>query len=403
MKIFVKCFASIFLLLLAIKTTSVFQGKIVTKSSPEVSPILYTTNSKALIKKNIELLSKAEIQESDKVKITNNSLEILKNAPLNADALVHFGLISPDENLTRKFLDLAFKRKARSRANIYLLTYHNVQKKNYAEALKYLDILFRLNPNNRRQLETTITRFLRSPESREIALDFLKIEPDWARAFYSRYVKNATIDDLRIIQPNINNFRKSDRSVNLTVLRQQFLTRMFGYEMINETMASWKALEDPKILNKKKSRSLNFNPDFENISAFTPINWRLLQGDAQLVDYDAQAGIFLSVISTRPKMIATQLLENPGQSIVELKTSYSIQSKLRKASLEVKVKCASNKAEIDALRLTIDTTPDTRSMTISLPDKSSCPYLILEVWVNPTPLSKRVSGNIQSIELSVAR
>jgi len=359
--------------------------------------------SENLILKNVSLLKTLDRKNLDDFKVNINS--ILRWAPLNDDALVHYSILylqkgEISEGL--KLLKAAKDRNARNRTTLNLLLKQHLNKWDIEQALDEINLLYVLDKRNRAIYDQILLYIFESDGGTGNIIEALKKNPAWAYHFLKKQISVLNADKLAILKPAVINFTHSNKKW-VNTIKTSYLKRLVNLDMIEESYSIWYGMLKINERRMISSESLNFNTNFEALDALAPFNWNNRTNKSVTIETDSQGGIYISYAGQRPAIITSQYFKSGLSKFSEISFDARVLSSKIGGKYELRIFCPQKKIYISTITISEETSLVKHSIYNSDVIPSDCPFLDLQIWARPSNYGKRISAIIRHLDVSEVR
>lgn len=258
--------------------------------------------------------------------------KLLRQAPLNDDALVYYGksLMSQQsrEDFDPTIFEIVKSRNPRNRKNLNAILLHALQGGDSDRALDVIDVMYRLDQRNRPALLKVVNSIYNVESGYNAVNSALANRPMWELSFLQSQAQNVTPSNIEKIGKTIA------LSINLSEdvsLIKPYVGRLLnGLIEAGDTETAYtlwetatrKAEKQNSLSNKEEPETLNYNPTILDIASPAPFNWAFFPTKDTLIE-DSVDGVYFSFAGGESKTVARQyFLPQPGSFKLTIKANY---------------------------------------------------------------------------------
>ena len=321
----------------------------------------------------------------------------LNRDPMNARALRILGQVADaanDEAVASKFMQAAARRSLRESGAVFWLMRESFERKDYAGAVQYADVLLRTRPEAVEQAVPTLARIAEDRDNNGELNKLLATNPPWRAQFLSALLRHIT--DARTPLGLLVSIKDSATPPTAAELRS-YLDLLIQKNFHELAYYVWLHFLSQEQLANTGSI---FNGGFENRPSGLPFDWVVTQGQGVTIDFaqrDDASGRALLVEFGQGRVdfrgVSQMLMLAPGT--YRLKGQYRGRI-IGRRGLEWRVHCAGAKELLAKSDMVTGATPiwTEFAVTFTVPP-AGCRAQLMRLWLDARSASEQlVTGSL---------
>ena len=348
------------------------------------------------------------LSEADYAQVKSWAQQALRGDPLNARALRILAQIAEhgsDGALTEALMQGAAQRSLQESLAIFWMMRQNYRDRDYAEAIRYADILLRTRPQLSEHVFPMLGRIAEIPIAKGELKSALAKDPPWRVQFFNALPRNVT--DARTPLELLLSLRDA-AAPPTDAERQAYLQALIEHKLYELAYYSWLQFLPPDQLSKAGRL---FNGSFEVPPSGLPFDWVFKKGPGVNVkfaprpDHEQERALLIEFGPGRVNFgggITELVLLPPGDYRLEGKYKSDLVSQ---RGLQWSVKCADATTPIGVSTTMNGSNPAWQDidLTFTVPD-NDCPAQYVSLALDARSASEQfVSGAVWYDDLEIAR
>jgi len=396
-------------ILIILILASIFIAFISLSLSPYKSTATKTLRKPAYVDK-LEKQIKNEIalgKGANFKQIKSKISKLLNADPLNENALLYHAnaqIIQEDwDNFDAEIFNVIRSRNPRNRQNLQSIVVYSLKIGDVSTALEAIDPWFKLGWRNRGDLLEIVDSIYSSENGNIIINDHLTTRPSWELEFLDKKSRNLTNGNLNFFTETIKrSLTLTTDAYDISVPISRVLYKLIQEGRISEAIDLWE-MTTKKIKIQKfnidtepaNNKTLNFNPDFTNITSPAPFNWAFFPSMDVLIERESD-NVYISFSGKTQKTIAMQYFR-PRLGPLSLTVRGDYYYKNKQGSFLVQLNCLTTGEKVGLLTLeSITNVGETHKKELE-GFKEDCPLASISLIAKPGIFNERISGSIRSI------
>lgn len=358
-----------------------------------------TYDVKALLSSNVEILDAKD--PHDLSRIDGNAANVLKKDPLNSQIFLHkyLQLLELGQPPSIELLTAVKVRNPRNRAAVRGLLQSDLQNENYVSLIEHLDLLYRLNPDDREGLDQAFLAMVMSPESRVAMIEQMNVEREWGKTLLLSLVETADLTTISFVETFVRLY------ANLYDAEPLIMQRFFAqYVKLGRTKTAYNHwLDYTGSAPGGGEGNLLFNSEFKPDPAPHPFNWRIDGSRKTFLEYLDPSGLSIVYFDSERSVLATQIIEIRGDISQPFQFQFNarVPTSERSGHFEWRVYCHAPRKLL--LKYEIIASNEIQSFEFSLPEaltsEGACEFFEVRLYAFPSVYSNQMNVTLRSASL----
>ena len=348
------------------------------------------------------------LSEADYAQVKTWAELALRQDPLNARALRILAQVAEhnaDDDRTKALMQGAAQRSPQESLAVFWMMRQNFRDRNYAEAIRYADILLRTRPQLADHVFPMLGRIAEIPAANAELKNALAKDPPWRPQFFNALPRNIT--DARTPLELMLSLRDA-ATPPTNAERQPYLQALIEHKLYEIAYYSWLQFLPPDQLT---NTGRLYNGSFEEAPSGAPFDWVFKKGAGVNVkfaprpDREREQALLIEFGPGRVNFgggITELVLLPPGKYRLEGKYKADLVSQ---RGLQWSVRCADTAAPIGVSTTMNGSSPTWQDidLTFTVPE-TECPAQYVSLALDARSASEQfVSGAIWYDDLNIVR